>query len=440
MGFEASIGVSVFAVFVQGLLSFFSPCVLPLLPLYIGYLAGGSARVEPDGTIIYPRGKVLVNTVFFVAGISFAFFVLAMGFSALGSFFSSHQRAFSVGAGIVMIAFGGYMIGAFGKSQALEKERRLPFVLSRFAMNPLVALVLGFTFSFAWTPCVGPVLASVLLMAATSSSALAGFALVGVYTLGFALPFLAAGLFTGGVLTFFRRHGSVVKYTVKIGGALLIVMGLMTATGWMNGITAYLSSFGEPASQHEQASSEQTPAPSANTGSADDDAPSAGDSLAEGGSSQALPSAPGLNESFVDQYGARHVLSDYRGKIVMLNFFASWCGPCKRELPHLEAYYREQSAGDNVVVLGVAMPSSSAQPNAADASEQEIISFLSQNDVTYPVLMDRTGILFSAYSIRSFPTTFMITPDGCVAGYVPGSLTPSMIESIVAQTKTASRS
>ena len=192
MGFDVGTSVPVITVFVQGLLSFFSPCVLPLVPLYLGYLAGGSARTREDGTIDYPRRTVLVNTVFFVVGVSFAFFLLGFGFTALGQFFTGNQRAFSVVAGLIMVAFGLYMLGVFGKVRAVETERRLPFRLDRFAMNPLVALVLGFTFSFAWTPCIGPVLAGVLLMASSSASAAMGYALVGVYTLGFVLPFLHA--------------------------------------------------------------------------------------------------------------------------------------------------------------------------------------------------------------------------------------------------------
>ena len=176
-----------------------------------------------------------------MVGVSFAFFLLGFGFTALGQFFTGNQRAFSVVAGLIMVAFGLYMLGVFGRVRAVETERRLPFRLDRFAMNPLVALVLGFTFSFAWTPCIGPVLAGVLLMASSSASAAMGYALVGVYTLGFVLPFLAVGLFTGAVLRFFRTHGNVVKYTVKVGGALLVVMGVMTITGWMNGVTSYLS-------------------------------------------------------------------------------------------------------------------------------------------------------------------------------------------------------
>ena len=154
MGFDLDIGIPVITVFVQGLLSFFSPCVLPLIPLYVGYLAGGTARRRDDGTVEYPRAKVLVNTLFFVVGVSFAFFLLGFGFTAIGQFFSGNQRVFAVAAGIIMALFGLYMMGAFGKSRAVETEHRLPFNLNRFAMNPIVALALGFTFSFAWTPCV----------------------------------------------------------------------------------------------------------------------------------------------------------------------------------------------------------------------------------------------------------------------------------------------
>ena len=146
-----------------------------------------------------------MNTVFFVVGVSFAFFLLGFGFTALGQFFTGNQRAFSVVAGIIMALFGLYMLGAFGKARTVETERRLPFRLDRFAMNPLVALVLGFTFSFAWTPCVGPVLASVLLMASSSASAWAGYALVGVYTLGVRAAVFGGWPVHGRGVAFFAR-------------------------------------------------------------------------------------------------------------------------------------------------------------------------------------------------------------------------------------------
>lgn len=438
MGFSLETSVSALTVFVQGLLSFFSPCVLPLIPLYVGYLAGGAGQVRDDGAIEYPRAKVLVNTVFFVVGVSFAFFLLGFGFTALGQFFTGNQRAFSVVAGIIMALFGLYMLGAFGKARAVETERRLPFRLDRFAMNPLVALVLGFTFSFAWTPCVGPVLASVLLMASSSASAAAGYALVGVYTLGFVLPFLAVGLFTGAVLRFFRAHGNVVKYTVKVGGALLIVMGLMTVTGWMNGVTSYLSSFGAAPAAQEQPTDADAGGDAADGGAAGGDAEGAGASgsgSGSGGASSEAVAAPLADLALVDQNGVEHRLSDYRGKAVFLNFFATWCGPCQREIPDIEALYAERGRNEgDLVVLGVANPKTDEHPQNSDVSESEVRAFIDEEGITYPVLMDTTGQLFAAYGVSAFPTTFMIDADGNVFGYVSGMLTADMMESIVEQT------
>ena len=445
MGFSLETSVPALTVFIQGLLSFFSPCVLPLIPLYVGYLAGGAAKEGDDGTIEYPRKKVLVNTLFFVVGVSFAFFLLGFGFTALGQFFTGNQRVFSVVAGIVMAAFGLYMLGAFGKTRVIETEHRLPFNLGRFAMNPLVALVLGFTFSFAWTPCVGPVLASVLLMASSSASAATGFALVGVYTVGFVLPFLAVGLFTGEVLRFFRTHGNVVKYTVKVGGALLIVMGVMTVTGWMNGVTSYLSSFGAaPAAQEQPA--DQGAADVENGGGPDGSGPSdgasgsdrpSGSGSADAGaaSKDGMRLAPHADLVLVDQDGTEHRLSDYRGKTVFLNFFATWCGPCQREIPDIEALYRDrgENAGE-VVVLGVANPKSSEHPQNSDVGVDEVEAFIDEYGITYPVLMDTTGQLFSSFGVSSFHTTFMIDKDGYVFGYAAGMLTADVMDNIVDQT------
>ena len=240
MNLTLQTSISAITVFIQGLFSFFSPCVLPLIPIYIGYLSGGAKSVDEDGTVSYKRGRVIRNTLFFVLGISFAFFLLGLGFTAAGRFFRDHQTLFTRIGGIAVILFGLYQLGLFG-STLFQKERRISFHPDTLVMNPLTALVLGFTFSFAWTPCVGPALASVLLLAASASSALTGFALIGVYTLGFVLPFMGVGIFTGSLLEFFKKHRSVVNYTVKIGGVLMLLIGIMMFTGWMNGISAYLS-------------------------------------------------------------------------------------------------------------------------------------------------------------------------------------------------------
>ena len=119
------------------------------MPLYIGYLAGGAKTVEEDGAIHYRRSKVIVNTLFFVLGVSFAFFLLGFGFTAVGNFFSGNRVLFVRIGGVLVILFGVFQL--FG-SNVFTREHRLPFRLSRFSMNPVVALILGFTCSFACTP------------------------------------------------------------------------------------------------------------------------------------------------------------------------------------------------------------------------------------------------------------------------------------------------
>ena len=296
-------------------------------------------------------------------------------------------------------------------------------------MNPLVALVLGFTFSFAWTPCVGPTLGSVLLMASSSGSAARGFLLIGVYTVGFVVPFLAVGLFTGTVLDFFKRHQKVVRYTVKVGAALLVLMGVMTLTGFMNGITSYLSSAaGSGVSNQSQTEESAAPAPSEASVSetpVTEESPAASE----------RPVIPAPDFTLVDQYGETHTLSDYAGKTVFLNFWATWCGPCKSEMPEIQALYEKygENQGD-LIVLGVANPKTEDAPYNQDVTQAEVEQFLEDNGYTFPVVMDTTGEIFYYYGITAFPTTFMIGVDGNVFGYVPGALTGDIMESIVQQT------
>lgn len=441
MGFTVEVGVPAITVFLQGILSFFSPCVLPLVPLYIGYLAGGTKTVDQDGVIRYQRSKVMVNTLFFVIGVSFAFFLLGFGFTAAGKFFSGNRVLFSKIGGIIVIMFGLYQLGVFGFSRFLGSERRLPFQLDKLAMNPLLALLMGFTFSFAWTPCVGPALASVLLLATSANSSSMGMILIGVYTLGFVIPFLAVGVFTGSLLDFFKKHQKVVQYTVKIGGALMVLMGIMMWTGWMNGITGYLSKFsaGNPTPQQTVEQSGEAPG----TGSqSNQEQPSAPEQTVPGSAAESKEEekTPAPDFTLTDQYGETHTLSDYRGKVVFLNFWATWCGPCRQEMPDIQAVYESYGGNaEDLVVLGVANPKTAESPNNQDISEEEIIKFLEDGGYTYPVVMDLTGQVFQDYYITAFPTTFMIDTEGNVFGYATGTITKDMMESIIKQTMDGKR-
>lgn len=451
MNLTLETSISAITVFIQGLFSFFSPCVLPLIPLYIGYLSGGAKTTDENGNVSYKRGRIIRNTCFFVLGISFAFFLLGLGFTAIGRFFHNYQTWFTRIGGIVIFLFGLYQLGLFGS--AFQRERRIDFHPDTLAINPLTALILGFTFSFAWTPCVGPALASVLLLAASASSALAGFSLIGVYTLGFVLPFMGVGIFTGSLLEFFKKHRSVVKYTVKISGALMLLIGIMMFTGWMNNISSYLS--GITGISQDGAGSSSSPEPSENqkgeteppasghaeSGHAEDNTENSVRNNTENntenetgqqapGRESDLPDIPAPDFTLNDQYSNTHTLSDYKGKTVFLNFWATWCPPCRAEMPEIQEIYEEygENASD-VIILGIAGPD-----YGREGSAEEIAAFLSEHGYSYPVVMDEGGLTAYYYGISAYPTTFMIDKDGNVYGYVSGQITKDIMQSIIEQT------
>lgn len=414
MGFSLDISVPALTVFLQGLFSFFSPCVLPLLPLYLSYLTGQSEKSRLRG---------LVNTVFFVIGVSFAFFVLGLGVSALGMFFRGNQLLFARIGGVLVILFGLYQLGVFGTSGVLSRELRLPFQLDGAAMSPAAALILGFTFSFSWTPCVGPALASVLLMAASADTKAHGFLLIGVYTLGFILPFLAVGLFTSALLGVFRKYRRGVQYTVKAGAVLMIFMGVLMITGQMNTVSGYLSELSGTENVGTEASGDVTAGPE----SAEPEIPDTAD---------ASGVLPAIDFTLTDQYGNEHTLSDYKGKTVFLNFWATWCHWCVTEMDDIQMLYDEykEAGDDSVVILGIAAPD-----YGSEVSQEEITAFLEENGYSYPVLMDDGGNVFTSYGVYSYPTTFMFNADGNVFGYAPGMLTEEMMRSIIEQTESGVR-
>lgn len=431
MGFSIDVSVPALTVFFQGLLSFFSPCVLPLIPLYVGYLSGGTGTRGEDGKIHYKRSKVMFHTICFVIGVSFAFFLLGLGVSTAAGFFKENQMVFARVGGILVVAFGLYQLGVFGQSKVLGKERRLPFRMETIAMSPVTALLMGFTFSFAWTPCVGPALASVLLMAASASTKMMGFILIGVYTLGFVLPFLAVGVFTTTVLEFFKNHMKVVKYTVKIGGVLMVLMGILMFTGKMNSVTGYLSKI----SGTTGAASEEKKENQKEKDTEKEDTSSKESTDSENGA-QDEEKIAAVDFTLKDQYGKEHTLSEYKGKTVFLNFWATWCPPCKAEMPDIQKIYEsyDKEGEDALVVLGVASPNI-----GGEGSEEEVKAFLEENGYTYPVVMDTTGEIFSSYGISSYPTTFMIDRDGNGFGYVSGMLSQDVMESIIKQTMEGKR-
>ena len=407
--------ISVIAVFLQGLFSFFSPCVLPLLPVYFGYLSGGTAEHNPDGSLRFDRGKVLLNTLLFVLGISTAFFLLGLGASAAGSALIKQQKLITRIGGILMILFGLYQSGLLGEWGFLARERRLPFRIETMTASPVMAFVFGFVFSFAWTPCVGPMLSSVLILAAAEPEK--GMVMILFYTLGFVIPFLLLGLFSETVLNLVKKHKGVMAFTVKAGSVLMIVLGLLLFTGKLDGV-------GTAAPQQDAAQNTQQDA-AQNDKQTQSEQQTQNATQGEQKDQNAVAAIP---FTLKDQYGKTHTLADYKGKIVFLNFWATWCPPCRAEMPDIQKLYERspRDGKDAVIVLGVAAPKLGGEKDEAG-----IKAFMDKNGYAYPVLMDKKGKLFEAYDIRAIPTTYLIDRDGNIIGRVQGALSAENLERIV---------
>lgn len=211
--------------FLAGLFSFLSPCVLPLVPGYMCFLSGLSFDKLERGIgvkeIIKKSGAA---SLFFVAGFSTVFIILGASASYLGSFLTQHFKLFAKAAGLLIIVLGFYLLG-FIKSTRLDKQKRLEF--KKFSGNPFLAFLTGLAFAFAWIPCVGPILAAILALAATQETLRQGVFLLLFYSLGLGVPFIVAGFSLGFFMRFFCRYKRFIFLGKIAAGLLLIGLGLL---------------------------------------------------------------------------------------------------------------------------------------------------------------------------------------------------------------------
>lgn len=220
-------------VFVAGALSFFSPCIVPLLPVYFSIFASNAAA---DGNTS-SRGRLFLKSMLFVAGLSTNFIMLGFGAGALGSLIGA--RPFMIAIGGVVILLGLHQTGLI-KIPVLMRQKTVEVKRAQKRDFPGVFL-LGFTFSFGWTPCIGPVLGAILGLAASGSQAAYGGLLMAVFSLGFLIPFLILALFSNLLLKkvhFLNKHLGCIKV---VGGILVILMGILLMTDSLNAITTVFS-------------------------------------------------------------------------------------------------------------------------------------------------------------------------------------------------------
>ena len=220
-------GLSLPLVFGAGVLSFLSPCVLPLVPPYLTYMGGASfEQLKGDDRALHAR--VVLTSLFFILGFSVVFVTLGATATAFGQQFREALPILTPLAGLLIIAMGLHFIGVF-RIAFLDRQMRHngPSV----ATGPVGGFLLGLAFAIGWTPCIGPILAAVLSVAANENSALQGATLLGIYSLGLGVPFLLAGIAIGPFLSFFSRFKRNLGLVEKLVGVLLVITGLLFLTG-----------------------------------------------------------------------------------------------------------------------------------------------------------------------------------------------------------------
>ena len=231
---DAALLPAMFVALLAGVVSFLSPCVLPIVPPYLAYMSGVSLGDLSEGK---GRNRAMMPAVFFVMGLSTVFLLLGFTASAIGSLFLEYQSWFNTLAGLLVMLFGAHFVGVY-RIGFLDREARLD--AGDRGGSAFGAYVLGLAFAFGWTPCIGPQLGAILSLAASEASTSRGTLLLAVYALGLGVPFLLVAMFLprlGGLMGWMKRHMQSIE---RLMGLLLWTIGLLMLTGGFSSFSFWL--------------------------------------------------------------------------------------------------------------------------------------------------------------------------------------------------------
>jgi cytochrome c-type biogenesis protein len=223
--------------FVSGFLSFFTPCILPLVPSFLIYISGATITQASDLSNKAFTKKILIHTLFFIVGFSLVFVSFGLSFSILGNVFRDYEKWIAGIGGLFLIIMGLSMANIL-KIPLLNREKMIH--LNKKPAGFAGSFVVGLTFSLGWTPCIGPVLAGILFVA-SADSLFSGAYLLGLYSLGLAIPFFAAAILVSQLMGFIQRWGHIVRYASQFLAWLLVVLGLLLMTGYWKVVTRFFN-------------------------------------------------------------------------------------------------------------------------------------------------------------------------------------------------------
>src|SRR5213080_1990033 len=389
--------VNILIAFAGGLLSFLSPCVLPLVPGYISLMSGVSIdHLKAEGAS-GARRAVIANSLAFNAGLSVIFLALGGTAGLVGAAIINNVWVRVIG-GLVIIIFGLHLIGLL-KIKYLYKDTRQ--FSNEKPRGILGSLTLGIAFAAGWTPCIGPILGGIIGLAATSGGWKGGLFLSAFYSAGLAVPFLVTGLGINQFLSFygkFRRHLHKVEV---VSGIILILIGLLVMSNrvtllasshlaaWLPNLESHLKPIGIPETKAPENASVK----------------------------QNFPAAPDVQFTKLD--GSPLHLKDLRGRVVLLNFWATWCIPCRSEIPSLSAMQKDfESRG--LSIIGV------SYDDTADLVQQ----FQKDIPQSYQVVLGGREV-GADLPAAPLPTTYIIDREGRIREKIIGERTRVQFESSI---------
>ena len=373
----------VITVFGAGLLSFFSPCILPLLPVYVGYLTSDN---QGAGASLLKR---LAKTLAFIAGLSTSFFILGFGAGALGSLINSSY--FFILCGIAVVFFGVHQTG-FVNIPMLNREKKLSApVDSKKGFGS--AFALGFLFSFGWTPCVGPILSAVLGLSAQQGGVFTGGGLLLVYALGLGIPFVGLTLGSLHLLTKVKKIYPYLPVIKIMGGILIILMGLWMIFNQIKLLdTAKQSSVNAPG-----------------TGTVN---------------------SAGYNFSLDDMDGKQVSLSQFQGKKVYIKFWGTWCPLCLAGLEDFADLAKSYEASEDAVILSVVAPGANGE-----MGKEDFLHWAKGRQLDFTVLLDETGEINRLFEVRAYPTSVFLDENGRLSRKIVGEASKEAIAQELAEAR-----
>jgi cytochrome c-type biogenesis protein len=447
--------LSIFAVFLAGVVSFLSPCVLPLVPGYVSMLSGIGVEQLKEGE--GSTGHLFSSALAFVLGFSLVFITFGASASAVGSFLVRNRTLLAPIAGSLIVLFGLHLMGWLVKISvriglivagvliAIGLALNLKGISAGNVITPvqfyaisLIFLIgptltrwlnrdvhlnnvggnrpgivsgflMGFAFAFGWTPCIGPILAGVLAVAATRDTIGQGVMLLAFYSAGLAIPFLLTALGIGRFLRFYKNFRKHMHMVEVFSGVLLLLIGALVFGNQLTVISNHLAFF-QPENWIPGAKSSGTGAGSVGTSAA-----SAG--------SASLEAEPDV--TFKDLQGNNLQLSSLKGKVVLVNFWGTWCAPCREEIPLLISMQRKY-AGRGFTLVGVATEDELSAVTPFVHNKQFNVDG-QQMTMNYPITMGSDEIATQFGGLIGMPTSILITRDGKIAKKYIGILSADQV-------------